>query len=260
MGRRVAREIPVNELALLAAVGQQTGIAVENASLYEKAEESAAAAERSRLARELHDAVTQTLFSASLIADVLPRIWEQDRDEGLRRLNEVRELTRGALAEMRTLLLELRPTALLEAKLGDVIRQLAEAFTGRTRVPAITDIQVDAPLPPEAKVALYRITQEALNNAAKDANASHVWVALQVQDGRAEVSVRDDGQGFDPALVPPDHLGLGIMRERAESIGADLRIQSEVGVGTEISAMWQSSVDDGSSGSPIHGSWEHNSG
>jgi len=244
LGRRSAREVPANELALLAAVGQQTGIAVENANLYEKAEESAAAAERSRLARELHDAVTQTLFSASLIADVLPRLWERDRDEGLRRLNEVRELTRGALAEMRTLLLELRPTALLEVNLGDLIRQLAEAFTGRTRVPTSIEIQVDVPLPAEAKVAFYRIVQEALNNVGKHANASHVWIVLHVQGGRARISVRDDGQGFDPAVAPLDHLGLGIMRERADSIGADLCIRSEMGMGTEVTATWPASRDD----------------
>ena len=95
----------------------------------------AVAAERSRLARELHDAVTQTLFSASLIAEVLPRLWERDPAEGLRRTAELRQLTRGALAEMRTLLLELRPATLTEVELRDLLRQLCEALTGRARIP-----------------------------------------------------------------------------------------------------------------------------
>jgi signal transduction histidine kinase len=105
------------------------------ARLYEQAEEAAVATERNRLARDLHDAVSQTLFSASLIAKVLPRLWERKPEEGRRRLEEVRRLTRGALAEMRTLLLELRPKALVEADLGDLLRQLTEAFIGRARIP-----------------------------------------------------------------------------------------------------------------------------
>ena len=111
-------------------------IGLENARLYEEAEKNAAMAERGRLARELHDAVTQTLFSASLIAEVLPQIWEQDPEEGRRRLEDLRQSTRGALAEMRTLLLELRPTALLQAETGELFKYLVNAFTGRTRVPA----------------------------------------------------------------------------------------------------------------------------
>src|SRR5512138_3291935 len=84
---------------------------------------------------DAYDAVTQTLFSASLIADVLPRLWERNPEEGRRRLEELRQLTRGALAEMRTLLLELRPTALTEAALADLLKQLAEAINGRARLP-----------------------------------------------------------------------------------------------------------------------------
>ena len=100
------------------SIADQLSVAIENAYLFEKAEDVAIAAERNRLARELHDAVTQTLFSASLIADVLPRIWERDQEQGRARLEELRELTRGALAEMRTLLLELRPATLTEIEPG----------------------------------------------------------------------------------------------------------------------------------------------
>ncbi len=122
-------------MSLLAAIGQQIGVAVENAHLYQQAEETAAAAERTRLARELHDAVTQTLFSASLIAEVLPDLWDMNENEGRRRLEDLRQLTRGALAEMRTLLVELRPDALIQIPLSDLLRQLCESLVGRVRLP-----------------------------------------------------------------------------------------------------------------------------
>jgi signal transduction histidine kinase len=191
------------------------------------------------LARDLHDAVTQTLFSASLIAEVLPRIWERNPDEGRRRLEELRQLTRGALAEMRTLLLELRPSALVDAALNDLLRQLAESITGWARVPVNVEVEGECTLPPEVKVALYRIAQEALNNVAKHTGASQATVGLQRQPGQVRLRISDDGGGFDPEGVPPESLGLGIMRERAEAIGATLAIGSEVGRGTEVTVVWR---------------------
>jgi len=166
------------QLALFESIADQVGVAVENARLYEQAEQ-AAAAERSRLARDLHDAVTQTLFSASLIAEVLPWLWERDSEEGRRRLEELRQLTRGALAEMRTLLLELRLSALIDAELGDLLRQLAESITGRAQLPVAVEVEGQCALPPTVKVALYRIAQEALNNVTKHAGASRVSVRLR---------------------------------------------------------------------------------
>jgi len=211
--------------------------------LAQQVREKAVAAERNRLARDLHDAVTQTLFSASLIAEVLPRIWERDRDEGQRRLEELRELNRGALAEMRTLLLELRPSALVEAELADLLRQLAESITGRARVPVTLDVEGACDLPAEVKVALYRIGQEALNNVAKHAGASQATVSLRCQPGRVSLHVRDDGRGFDPASLPLESLGLGIMRERAEAIGAKLTIESAVEQGTRVRVVWTEALD-----------------
>jgi PAS domain S-box-containing protein len=215
----------------------QAALAIENASLRARVEETAAAAERSRLARDLHDAVTQTLFSASLIAEVLPRLWERNPAEAQRRLAELRELTRGALAEMRTLLLELRPSALMEADMGDLLRQLAESITGRARIPVTVTMEGTCGTSPEIKVALYRIAQEALNNTAKHSDAEQVAVTLRCTSDVVELSVRDNGRGFDVESVPPDHLGIGIMRERAEAVGAELRIESTIGQGTEITAV-----------------------
>jgi signal transduction histidine kinase len=225
------------ELALTFA--EQAALALENAQLRQQAAQSAVAAERSRLARDLHDAVTQTLFSASLIAEVLPRIWERNPEEGRKRLAELRELTRGALAEMRTLLLELRPSALMETPLSDLLRQLAESITGRARVPVSIAVEGECSLPVEAKVAFYRIAQEALNNVAKHAGASHATVRLHCTSDRVDLSVRDDGRGFDAATVPPDHLGLGIMRERASDIQAGLTIDGRPGTGTQIKITWR---------------------
>jgi ligand-binding sensor domain-containing protein/signal transduction histidine kinase len=210
-----------------------------------KAAEAAVVAERSRLARELHDAVTQTLFSASLIAETLPRSWERDRKKGRRLLRELRQLSRGALAEMRTLLLELRPAALVEASLGDLLHQLAEAATGQGGLPVVVTVESECRLPPDVHVALYRIAQEALHNAVKHARAGQVGVHLRYipsppseGNGRVELSVHDDGRGFDPDQVLPDRLGLGIMHERAQAIGATLTVASQPERGTEVRVVW----------------------
>ena len=218
-------------------------------ALAQKAADTAVIAERNRLARELHDAVTQTLFSASLIAETLPRSWERDQQKGRRLLSELRQLSRGALAEMRTLLLELRPASLIEANLGDLLRQLAEAASGQGGFSVTVAVEGECVLPPDVHVALYRIAQEALNNAVKHARASQVTVGLCCAPsptpqgdgegwGTAELQVRDDGRGFDPGHVPPDRLGLGIMQERAQIIGAVLKVGSQPGQGTEVVVIW----------------------
>ena len=233
-----SRIYPPEQIALLKTIGQQIGVAVENAHLYEQAKQTAIAAERSRLARELHDAVTQTLFSANLIADVLPRIWRRNPEEGLQNLEELRQLTRGALAEMRTLLLEMRPESLQRADLKSLLTQLADAFIGRVRVPVSLDIQGDCELTHEVKLAFYRVAQEALNNIAKHSGARQVELRFECQPGQLNLRIKDDGLGFDPGGITPGHLGIAIMRERANSIGASLMIESQVGQGATIEMEW----------------------
>jgi nitrate/nitrite-specific signal transduction histidine kinase len=233
------RPLSQQDIELLNAIGLQVGVAVENTHLINRQKEAATVEERQRLARELHDAVTQTLFSASLIADVLPRIWDRNPEEARRRLEELRQLARGALAEMRTLLMELRPVALHEAALSDLLRQLSEAFTGRMRVPIELTLEGSGcDLPGEVKVAFYRIAQEALNNVAKHAGASQVWLSLRCSAERTILAVHDNGAGFEPGQAGPNNLGLRIMRERAQAIGATLTVDSEMGEGTEVIVIW----------------------
>jgi signal transduction histidine kinase len=256
---RDRREFSEEDLWLVATFADQVALALENARLRKREELAAVMAERNRLARDLHDAVTQTLFAASLIADVLPRLWERNPTEGRRRLEELRQLTRGALAEMRTLLLELRPTALVDAPLGDLLKQLAEAITGRSRVPVAVVVEAESPLPPDVQIALYRIAQEALNNVAKHARATQVTVVLRLssepapdavplgeEEGQStpalsrqlELRISDNGRGFSAATTSQDHLGLRIMHERAKSIGAMLTVESQPGRGTQVVAVW----------------------
>jgi len=233
------RTFSEDERRLFIALAKRAAMAIENAQLYEQAQFAATIEERQRLARELHDAVTQTLFSSSLIADVLPRIWERNPDEGHRRLEELRQLTRGALAEMRTLLLELRPAALVEVELSDLLRQLGEAFTGRSRIPIQVEVDSDIQIPPDVKVGLYRIAQEALNNVAKHAGASQVRLEVHEHNKELEMSIVDNGRGFDPCCITSEHLGLKIMNERSKEIDVNLSVESQVGSGTKIVARWK---------------------
>jgi signal transduction histidine kinase len=126
----------------------------------------------------------------------------------------------------------------MEAELSDLLQQLAEAFTGRVRVPVDLTVEGPCALPTDVKVAVYRIAQEALNNVAKHAHARRVDVLLSCTPAQVMLRVRDDGRGFDGARVPSDHLGLGIMAERAEDVGGALDVRSAPGEGTEIVFLW----------------------
>ncbi len=223
----------------LRAFADQAAVALENARLYDEAQRLSTIRERGRLANELHDAVSQMLFSASLMADVLPSIWSRNPEAGRESLGELRRLTRGALAEMRTLLLEMRPHALEEADLSEMVQHLTHAVTGRTGVDVMSEIQLQRTLPVDVRINLYRITQEALNNVVRHAKANRVEVVLREQNGSVILCIRDNGRGFNLADIPAGHLGVGIMHERAETIGAHIHVASQPGQGTEIEVTWQ---------------------
>lgn len=250
------RQFSHDDIELAVSFCDQTALAMENARLRERAQEDAIAAERNRIARELHDSVTQTIFSASLIAEVLPTVWTINPVEAQHGLDDLRKLARGALAEMRTLLLELRPIGLAEVGLEDLLKQLSAGVSGRIRANVNVHIQGEAILPTDVKLAFYRIAQEALNNTAKHSGADQVDIEIEsippsstrarkkkvaskgVFSQSVVMAIRDNGRGFDPKSVVGEHLGLGIMRERASSTHAALSIKSKPGAGTEILVQW----------------------
>jgi PAS domain S-box-containing protein len=224
------------DLAL--TVANQAAIALINAELYEHAQALAALQERQRLAQNLHDAVNQSLFSAGLIADVLPRLWDRDQDEARKSLDDLRRLTRAAQAEMRALLAELRPSALTDTDLGDLLHLLGNALSGRINIPVKVNVAKEVILPAEIQVAFYRICQEALNNVAKHAKAKKVDIDLVHEGSAIKLRIRDDGKGFNPEETFAGHYGLSMMHERAKAAGAQLLVTSQPGHGTEFIMRW----------------------
>jgi two-component system nitrate/nitrite sensor histidine kinase NarX len=231
----------MSDAELAWTVAKQAAVAIANAQLYEKATELAAFNERQRLARELHDSVTQTLYASANIAALLPRTFDQNPIEGRRTLGHLQQMTRTALAEMRTLLMELRPSALLQNSLGELLCQLGESLRSRTDAPIGLQVGLIGDLPPLVHATFYRVAQEALTNVTKHASARAVRVMLS---GSAEeavtLSVSDDGRGFDTSEAVAGKLGIGIMRERAAMIGATFAIDSLPGRGTTVTLRWAS--------------------
>lgn len=229
----------VHEVTVAESVADVLAASVENERLYLRAAREAVAGERQRLARDLHDSATQTLYSATLIAEVLPDVAKLDAQEGLEGLEKLRRLMRTALCEMRTLLYELRPETLAPASLESLLERLGDALAGHgdLSVEIVVDERVE--LGVDVKLAFYRVAQEALTNVGKHAHAGHVTIGLVSDAAGAHLSVQDDGRGFDPARVRPGSMGLGIMRERAEEIGGHIEVRSRAGGGTEVSMTWR---------------------
>jgi two-component system nitrate/nitrite sensor histidine kinase NarX len=228
----------IHHADLALSVANQAAITMVNADLIKQAQELAVLEERQRLARNLHDAVNQSLFSAGLIAEVLPRLWERDHQEALISLDDLRRLTRGAQAEMRALLAELRPSTITDSKLGDLLRLLANALTGRTSIPVQITSPDDLILPADVQITFYRICQETLNNVAKHSKARHVEIVLKQDGNDIVLRIHDDGRGFDPNLTISGHYGIGMMHERADRAGALFSINSQPGQGTDTILHW----------------------
>ncbi len=202
-----------------------------------QASELAASEERAHLARELHDSVTQALFSMTLVSRSVELLIDRDPGAARERLEQLRELQREALAEMRALIAELRPGELERDGLVAALRAHANAVQGRVGLPIVVAADLPERLPAIVEEALYRIAQEALHNVVKHAVANEARVELDWDGGGVRLLVTDDGVGFDPTTVPHHHLGLTGMAARAQRIGARFACRSERNRGTAIEVL-----------------------
>jgi signal transduction histidine kinase len=222
---------------LIELLAAHASIAITNARLYERSRELSILSERNRLALELHDVVSQKLFSVMLTAEAASTQMDRDPVAARAQLERVREITREALDELRSLILGLRPPELerdgLEATLRKEVEMLARTHGTDIQLEVASGFAGDGG---DCDLAVLRIAHEALNNAIRHARAEHVMVRLARHDGELVVEVADDGVGFDPHA--PDlrsrHLGLTSMEERARESGGRLRIKSSPGAGTTV--------------------------
>ncbi len=221
---------------LAVAFANQAAIAIENARLYEQIQNAAALQERQKLARELHDSVSQALFGIALGARTARTLLDRDPARVAEPLDYVLSLAEAGLTEMRALIFELRPESLETEGLVAAITKQAASLKARHSIEATTTLcpEPDVPLP--IKEALYRIGQEALHNMVKHARATHVAVTMVCTAQQIALTICDNGVGFDPGGDFPGHLGLRSMRERVMRLGGELTISSASGQGTTICA------------------------
>ncbi len=227
----------------LQAFANHASIAIRNARLFEQAHDLAVLEERQRIARNMHDAVSQTLFTANVVAEALPAQWDRDPHKGMEGLETIRRLVRGALAEMRTVLVELRPDAITKSDLGELITQLAYGARSYSEIGITLNIQGEHRLPPNIQFVIFRIAQEIFNNIIKHSRASHVTVNFLNEGHKLYLAIFDNGCGFVLNEVESKRLGIPIIKERADSIGASLNISSSLGEGTSIQLLWDDSSE-----------------
>jgi len=231
---RTAAPFGARDVALLTLFAQQAAVAIENARFYEQAQSLGVLEERQRLARELHDSVSQALYGIALGARTARTLLNRDPARVADPLDYVLNLAEAGLTEMRALIFELRPELLATEGLGAALGKMADAIRVRHRLAVELDLgdELSASLP--TKEALYRIVQEATNNAIKHAHASQLTITLSSDDRGYRLAVRDDGVGFDPQGQFDGHFGLTSMRERASRLGGKVEMTSAPGAGTTI--------------------------
>jgi signal transduction histidine kinase len=236
LGSRTRRLIAPEQESLLAAIGHQIGVAVENARLYEQAQQLAVMKERNRLARDLHDSVTQALYGVTLYAEAAARqLLSGQMEMAAGHLGEIRKTAQESLREMRLLIFELRLPMLKKEGLAAALQARLESVEGRVGLKTEFSAVGNGRLKPEIEEGLYRIAQEALNNALKHAHATRVSVSLNQCDQAVTLEIVDDGRGFDPAEVRErGGFGLRGMEERALRLGGELAVQSSPGEGTRV--------------------------
>jgi PAS domain S-box-containing protein len=217
------------------SVANHIAVAFENARLHAQAQKAAVLEERQRLARELHDSVTQLLYSISLSVNTARTLYKRHEVEKVsQQLEDILALAKAGLAEMRALLFELRPESLANEGLVVALTKMAAALQARHELKVETTIPEEPTVPLMLKEAYYRVTQEALNNIAKHAHATLVKISLELKDNLLLLEIADNGIGFDIQASYPGHLGLATMRERAKNINATLEIKSTPSVGTTL--------------------------
>jgi signal transduction histidine kinase len=238
------RKVSESEVELYSAIGNQIGIAIENARLYQQAQQLAALEERNRLARDLHDSVTQTIFSITLTAESARAMMVKKPERVSAQLERLQNLSRSALAEMRALIFQLRPAALEEQGLVAALEKHIAAVKNKENLDIDFQVEItnDKRLSNEHEQALYRIAQESLNNIVKHAQATQVWVKLAIDENQAVLVVKDNGVGFDPTGSAAEKnkeqksLGMTSMHERAELAGGRLTIESHPNQGATVIA------------------------
>jgi signal transduction histidine kinase len=226
------------EVRLASAFADLAALALENARLYQQAEQLAVMRERERMARDLHDAVTQSLYSLTLFTEAAQRLVGTDEQERLGEyVARLSETAQQALKDMRLLIHQLRPSALEREGLVGALQQRLNAVEGRAGMDARLLLEGTFELPAPLEEELYRIAEEALNNALKHAAATSVRVWLRTEGDHVALEVADNGWGFEPdAVGDRGGMGLANMRQRAERLGGSLTVHSSLGEGTKIKA------------------------
>jgi PAS domain S-box-containing protein len=230
-----------DEQTFLRAIADQAAIAVENAGLLAEAREKAALEERQRLARELHDSVSQALYGIALGTQTAQERLEDGQPGAREPLDYVLSLAEAGMAEMRALIFELRPESLEKEGLVAALGKQVAALEARHGIGVEDDLCEEPPVPLPVKEAIYRIAQEALHNTVRHARAAKVRISLARDADATSVEIRDDGLGFDAGADFPGHLGLRSMRERAARLGGTLEVSSAPGSGTTVRARIPSS-------------------
>jgi signal transduction histidine kinase len=231
-----APEFSILDEQLIEVLASHAAIAITNARLYEQSRELSVVSERNRLALELHDVVSQKLYSVVLTAETVATLLDRDTDAARGQVAKLQEIARQALDELRSLIFELRPPDLVQDGLCGALRKHVDVLRRVQSADVVMEGDLELAPDPGRDAEVFRIAQEAMQNALRHAQASRVVVRLRADDGRLALEVVDDGIGFDPQSVElrARRLGLTSMEERAQRIGGRLEIRSTKGEGTTV--------------------------